>query len=170
MDNNFFSEDSKRNGIISTILKKLADIEKFIRDHQSINHSLKTFVDRTAFTPVVTGTTIAGVGTYTTQAGEYSRVGNIVFFQIALVWTAHTGTGNMTVTGIPITSANNNINAIPTVFFNNITLLAVGNKVQANMAIAGTTINIQEIGSGTFSAVPMDAAGVLRISGFYFVD
>jgi len=38
MNENFFQEDSKRNGLISTILRKINEFDKFIRDHTSVQH------------------------------------------------------------------------------------------------------------------------------------
>lgn len=170
MDNDFFKNDSKRNGMFSTLIRKISDMEKFVRDHQAIAHSLQTFVDRTSFTPAISGSTLAGVGTYSVQLGEYSRVGNIVFFELMLAWSAHTGTGNMTVTGLPISAANNSISPPLSVFWTNLTLLAVGNKLMATVGANSTTITLIEIGSGASSSLPMDAAGQLRLAGFYFVD
>jgi len=47
------------------------------------------------WTPTVIGGASAGTGTYTTQAGKYTIVGNTVFISVYLVWTGHTGTGTM---------------------------------------------------------------------------
>lgn len=57
------------------------------------------------FTPVVTGLTIAGAGTYTTQIGTYRKAGRQVTYEIQLGWSAHTGTGAMSITGLPFTTA-----------------------------------------------------------------
>ena len=40
--NEMFQEDSKRGGLFSTILKKIAEIERFVRDHKSIQHAIDT--------------------------------------------------------------------------------------------------------------------------------
>jgi len=53
------------------------------------------------FTPVIVGTTSAGSGTYTAQAGRFTRIGNVVNLWITIGWSAHTGTGNMRLTGLP---------------------------------------------------------------------
>lgn len=36
--NDMFQEDSKHGGLFSTILKKISEIERFIRDHKSVQH------------------------------------------------------------------------------------------------------------------------------------
>jgi hypothetical protein len=57
------------------------------------------------FTPVVEGTGTAGTGTYTTQSGTYTRIGNRVFVSFKVAWSAHTGVGNLFITGLPVTGA-----------------------------------------------------------------
>lgn len=58
------------------------------------------------FTPTVAGATTAGVGTYTTRTGRYTKIGRMVHFTLGVVWTAHTGTGATEITGLPFTSVN----------------------------------------------------------------
>ena len=55
------------------------------------------------WTPSIIGSTTAGTGTYTTQQGTYTKIGNIVKFQAEIVWTAHTGTGQVQVANYPFT-------------------------------------------------------------------
>ncbi len=55
------------------------------------------------FSPTIIGATTAGTGTYSLQLGRYTRVGRAVYIQIQLAWSAHTGTGNMKVAGLPFT-------------------------------------------------------------------
>lgn len=47
----------------------------------------------TGFVPTLEGSTAAGVGTYTANAGRYFKLGKLYFGFGRLVWTAHTGTG-----------------------------------------------------------------------------
>ena len=56
------------------------------------------------FTPTAIGTTAAGTGTYGYNVGRYTRIGNRVFFELSIFWSAHTGTGNVRLTGLPFTS------------------------------------------------------------------
>ena len=65
-------------------------------------NTLATFIDSTAWTPTIIGTTAPGVGTYVLQVGRYSRIGNIVHLSWSVNWNAHTGTGNMNLGGIPV--------------------------------------------------------------------
>jgi hypothetical protein len=69
-----------------------------------------------SYTPVVTGSTTAGTGTYTIQYGRWRRLGKIVFFRVKLsVDAGHTGTGMIQV-GLPTlaTNAPNNEETIVT--------------------------------------------------------
>lgn len=58
------------------------------------------------WTPVIAGQTTAGVGTYTEQRGSYCIVGNTVTICGLVTWTAHTGTGQLIITGLPVASKN----------------------------------------------------------------
>ncbi len=64
------------------------------------------------FTPVVVGSTTAGVGTYPYQVGRYTRIGNLVSAYIATGWTAHTGTGTARFSTLPFT-VKNTANYVP---------------------------------------------------------
>lgn len=134
----------------------------------NINGTPHSHSVRTAFTPVLEGTATAGTGTYTTQLGEYSVEGDKVSYVIALVWTGHTGTGNLQINNLPFTASNNGMVYPATVNWNNVTLAAVGNKIFAQLNPNTTIISLNEIGSGAASALPMDTAGVLRLSGWYY--
>ena len=57
-----------------------------------------------SWTPVVTGSTSAGTGTYGNQIGLYTKVGRVVHFQCWLQVSAHTGTGVTLINGLPFTS------------------------------------------------------------------
>lgn len=139
-----------------------------IAAHRDHVHATPITVEQSTFTPRIDGTGTAGTGTYTTQVGYYTRIGNTVFIDIELVWTAHTGSGNMTVEGLPVTS-NANVSAVFAVQWSNITLGAAGNKVQGRIATSTTSITLSEVGGGAASALALDTAATLRISGFYFV-
>lgn len=166
------SEDSELN-LMVMVNGTMTKVATFDGNQLTLPFALNLYgadtVDKTAFTPVVIGTTTAGTGTYTTQLGFYARWANMVFIQIFLAWTAHTGTGNMRISGLPITAANNGMNVPLAISWNNITLLAAANKILPEVLPNTTVILLSEIGSGALSALPMDTAGTIKLSGFYFV-
>lgn len=116
------------------------------------------------FTPAVTGTTAAGVGTYSLRAGSYVKIGRLVSFNLLIAWTAHTGTGNLTITGLPFASAGN---APPC----SITTSDLSFAGQVAAYVNGAVISLMQLATNApISAVPMDPTSTeLRISGQFFV-
>jgi hypothetical protein len=57
------------------------------------------------WTPVIRGGTTTGTGTYGDQQGVYTKVGNIVTATFWITWTAHTGTGDFFIYGLPFAAA-----------------------------------------------------------------
>ena len=121
------------------------------------------------FTPTIVGATVAGTGTYSEQNGFYTKVGNRVMVNLALTWSAHTGTGNMRISGLPFNNENTTGNlAIPSLYVSNIALTA-GNTIQAFVNINGTQILLYQVptGGGASVVVPIDTAGTIYVSMQY---
>lgn len=121
------------------------------------------------FTPVVAGSTTAGVGTYTAQSGFYTKIGRMVYFNILVTWSAHTGTGHIKVTGLPFVSngAANNASHLAVAASG----LSFSNNLAANVGQGSSEISFVTYLSGTdgFGTVSMDSSAALRIAGHYFV-
>ena len=122
------------------------------------------------FTPTIAGATTAGTGTYTAQNGAYTRIGRLVTFTIRLIWTNHTGTGNLRVRGLPFTVST--ANSVPP-FTTNATNLALtaGNVIANGQALSSTTEIIlyqTPSGGGAIAEIPMDTAATVWIQGFYY--
>lgn len=135
-----------------------------LNDTEGLNHTTSgnKFYTSGTFTPTIIGSTAAGVGTYTTQEGKYTRIGNRVFFVIRLVWTAHTGTGNMSVAGLPISS----LTETP------VPILATGldatvTDIRGRTQGGGTEIPLLNFDLGNFATIPIEAAGTVFVSGQY---
>ncbi len=126
------------------------------------------------FTPAVIGSTTAGTGTYSQQRGKYTKMGNLVFFKLYLAWSAHTGTGNMRIdiSGIPFTAIAGDLidNSCTIGYITNIALTA-GYVAAALIPPNVTYITMYQApsGGGAITAVPIDTAGEIEISGFIFV-
>jgi hypothetical protein len=58
------------------------------------------------WTILVEGTSTSGSATYTTREGKYTKIGNLVYAKGYVVWTSGTGAGNLQISGLPFTSAN----------------------------------------------------------------
>ena len=133
--------------------------------HTQINDALAD----SSFTPTVSGTTAAGTGTYTTQVGTYTRVSNVVFFSLNVTWTAHTGTGNMRIDGLPV-AAIAGLQCPVSLAISDVTLTA-GNVLGARVPASTTQVSLVQYptGGGALANVPMDTAGTIQLTGFYFV-
>ena len=119
------------------------------------------------FTPTIIGTTTAGAGTYTSQVGRYTKVGNRVFVSIAVTWSAHTGTGNIAIAGLPfVTNATSGVLPVFTVCSS---YLTYAGELVAYAAPSQTQVTLGVNASGApLGVVPMDTAHI-RISGHYEV-
>lgn len=129
--------------------------------------------ERGSFTPAITGTSSAGVGTYSTRWGYYTRIANRVLFTVYFVWTAHTGTGNISITGLPFaTNSSNGIAAFSG--YSDGLALSSASIFMWNIGNNSTTIGITQYSptAGNAAAVPMDSsvAGGLMVTGQYFTN
>jgi hypothetical protein len=118
------------------------------------------------FMPTIVGSTVAGVGTYSTQVGRYTRVGNRIFFDLAIVWSAHTGTGNMSVAGLPLPG----ISGIATSFSIWSSFLSFTGQLVAYGAGASPNITLAVMsGVGAVAPLAMDTNANITVSGCYTV-
>lgn len=124
------------------------------------------------WTPTIIGLTSAGVGTYAAggQQGIYTKIGNIVTVSCWLNWTAHTGTGDMLISGLPF-GASASVNLMPgSVYasgFNAGTsataLFAYPTTSPANLSLRGF------VNAGTRTIPQVQASGQLAITATYRV-
>jgi hypothetical protein len=114
------------------------------------------------FTPTIVGTGGAGVGTYTTQVGQYTKVGRQVTVQIALGWSAHTATGDMFIEGLPFTCSS--VRSAISASSYDMTLAAL-NYLGGRVTASGTSIELLNlvVGGGAWSGVAIDTSVVSLI-------
>lgn len=119
------------------------------------------------FTPTIVGGTSAGVGTYTTQTGTYTKIGNRVCIDLSLNWSAHTGTGTMIVGGLPFTVGA----GIGSMAVGWSTLTYTGTGVSVIPSAGSTQIQLRDTPATTAGRanLNMDTAAVLIIGGSYTV-
>jgi hypothetical protein len=123
------------------------------------------------WTPTVAGSTLAGTATYTTQVGSYTKIGRLVQAQFYVQYSGHTGTGSLTITGLPFTSQNRTSDvAMAAVFSSDLTLTA-NNVLQAYVNQNATTMTVQQVptGGGATTNVAMDAAATIGMNVTYTV-
>ena len=117
------------------------------------------------WTPAIAGTTLAGAGTYSVQVGRYTKIGNKVTAHFNLTWSAHTGTGNMLISGLPFTSANvTNLSPAAVAYANNLTITGISVILVTANATTGT---INSVNNGTAAALAIDTAATLITSITY---
>ena len=126
-------------------------------------------LDVVTFTPVIEGESAAGVGTYTMQVGRTRKRGKTVHFDIAIAWTAHTGSGNLLVGGLPYTAKSlANYFVTCAIMSNNLTF---SGQLCCGIDNAEDFIRVYVQASGTgVAALGIDGSASLWISGSYEVD
>jgi hypothetical protein len=121
------------------------------------------------FTPTVAGTTTAGTASYTTQLGRYTKIGNMVYFNVYLIYSSGNGTGSLKINGLPFTSNStaNNLRPITT-YVDSITLSA-SNFATAYISNNVTSISFSQspVGGGGGAGVSYDGTGEMLLSGQY---
>ena len=121
------------------------------------------------YTPTYTGATTAGATTYATQAGSYTRIGNVVVFTLYVSWTAATGTGTAVIS-LPLTAANvTNQFFAPPLWYAGITYGAgtgVISVIRPNTARAELWTPANNAAS---TAIPVEAVGEMVMTGLYFI-
>lgn len=122
------------------------------------------------FSPLLAGSTTPGSATYTTRTGRYTEQGSIAHIQIAVGWSAHSGTGDLVIADLPFT-VNANNKATFSVSANGL-ILGAGLVLQAVLGASGTAILLKAYDpvTGVQSAVPLAGntnVTELVINGFY---
>jgi hypothetical protein len=125
------------------------------------------------WTPIIVGATTAGTGTYSSQNGRYTKVGNMVTATSYVEWSAHTGTGGMRLGGLPFAtlSATNNLGGVAVGYNHNIALTA--NNVLTAYTLANSTecvVDQYPVGGGASTTVPIDTAGGIVFTVSYLTS
>jgi len=121
------------------------------------------------FTPTIIGLTTAGTGTYGAQNGKYTKIGNVVTFSVDINWTAHTGTGNMAIAGLPFAAAPISFQRYPNSNYNQNISLSANNYMATYVSDNSTRVTLAQLptGGGAPSQVSMDTSGEMFVAGLY---
>jgi hypothetical protein len=122
------------------------------------------------WTPAVIGSTTAGTATYITQNGRYTKIGNIVHFELFVAYTGGTGAGNLRIDGLPFAPSISNATytAVTIGYLNSISLSA--NHTPLFLCASGDSYiyNYQvPSGGGTNIPIPYSGSGSIGLSGTY---
>lgn len=155
--------------VIYNILDLLERVERLEKIESPI-------VTTGSWTPAFTGTGVAGTFTYVNQIGRYTRISNQVVIHASIQISAITvaPTVNMTITGLPIASANvANLNYSLTFgYIDNFNYTNTAFDLTAAVAPNTTVINLYEsFDNAAIAAVPAanftNANCWLMLSGVY---
>jgi hypothetical protein len=121
------------------------------------------------FTPTIVGTTTAGTGTYILQVGRYTKIGNRVHFTLKVTISAHTGTGNMSIGGLPFTSnATAGNQHVCEILSDNLTF--TGSTPQGLIQpSSASVVLLQQVSGAALSATAMDVACTIYATAAYEV-
>lgn len=118
------------------------------------------------FAPIITGSTSAGTGTYSTNNGRFTRNQNIVTFTLQLSWSAHDGTGFLQIDNMPYT-ANSAIFQVMSAVASNITFTG---QLSCLTSLGLARLLPYRIISGSpIAQLNMSTSGTLYISGSYMI-
>ena len=134
--------------------------------------NINLFTPIAFFTPTIFGSTTSGTTTYSVQSGTYSRIGNIVYAQLSIAWTATTGTGDLTLTGFPYNFGGAQPRApVCTAWIENMTwptgvtyFVGVGGDATKNMVFPG-----EQTGAPAAN-LQMQASGIINLSVVYITS
>jgi hypothetical protein len=121
------------------------------------------------FTSTIVGSTTAGIGVYSEQVGRYTKVGRLVTVDITVTWSAHTGTGNMRIGGLPFTSNSTSQASGSIGVLSNIALTAGYVATAYNYPSTALIFLLQYATGGSLIDVPIDTAGSITVSMTYSV-
>jgi hypothetical protein len=132
------------------------------------NETLQSY-DQGTFTPTIFGGSTAGTATYAYQVGEYTRIGNRVYFSTAISYSGHTGTGSLNVGGLPI-AARTRTNMVWSQTVNIQNIAFTGPVLIGTVSSAATSVQCSQIAAtGTTTAIPIAASGFVSVTGSYEV-
>jgi hypothetical protein len=119
------------------------------------------------WTPVVAGSTGAGTCVYVSQTGTWRRIGRQVNVKCYVKWNTHTGTGAVTITGVP--AALTPSSYTPSGLGKVICLTAwAGAELISYLNGTGTVIQITQLSTaGASTVLPIPALGELTIDLTY---
>lgn len=136
------------------------------------NETMTDYLTGASFSPTVSGSTSAGTATYTLQFGIYSQVGNILFVTAEIIWTAHTGTGNLLITNLPF-NARNLANYNPEGIVNTVSIPLPGsaNRTSIGSIQNGTNVVNVEVSQNNAanSPVALSVTGEVHLNIIYLL-
>lgn len=118
------------------------------------------------FTPTVIGATTAGTASYSVQTGRYQQIGNLIHFNISVVWSGHTGTGNLRITQMPKFPV-----GVNPVSFSGFDIAGLANgSVPMGSVDNSRDLKLFKNFGGSTAFVEIQASGSIQVSGTYEIQ
>lgn len=144
----------------------------------TVDNKLFNDYEEGSFTPTVVGSSTAGtIGTYSQQAGQYTKIGNTVTAMIKLKWNGGTGgAGGLLLAGLPYAcnSGGSKFGAYNLSYASDISTVTSGNSTFLKMGGGNITMGLRMFNNGTTNVngltVDWAAQGVLCASVVYYTD
>ena len=139
----------------------------------TVDNNLLDDYEEGTFTPSIRGSSTAGSVSYGARNAKYLKIGNTVWWEIYMTWSAGTGTGNLEIPDFPfaVQSTNPTYPAVTIGYFQNISKSA-DHQVIALQATGTTHVYFYQIPNtgGPNVLLPYDSAGSIIMSGHYTVS
>lgn len=117
------------------------------------------------FTPVIVGSSSAGTGVYTSNSGNFVKIGSAIIFTLEIIVTSHTGTGDMSIVGLPFKALRHSSVSL------HCANLTYSGELQGFIGANTDRINLRTRSSGGASlGIPMDTSFSIFVSGSYQTD
>jgi hypothetical protein len=134
----------------------------------SANPNVLDDYEEGTFVPTISGSTTAGVGTYSVQVGAYTKIGNLVTFSLNINITNHTGTGDLLITDLPFTSTAVANTRFPITL--HATSLTFTGQLVGLILASSNSIRLDTFTSGAAATqVPMDVSFGICAQGSYHI-
>lgn len=147
------------------VYERLAYLEKIVEE---LNRRTFPIYDRGTWAPTYVGGTTAGVTTYTTQQGDYTRIGRIVAAKGRVTWTAATGTGQARISLPFAAAAGVNMETPAMIWTSNVTFGALTPYGLVQQGVQYLTIWTPANNAASV-AIAVEAAGDVIFEAIYFV-
>ena len=118
------------------------------------------------YTPVMTGSSTPGTGTYIVQSAFFTRIGRAVFVQCGIGWSAHTGTGAMYIS-LPYVSSASLQYGMNIIDYANLTVTGTA-CIETRPGFSTAQLLVSPATGGSVTTIPFDSAATVYFSLTYF--
>ena len=119
------------------------------------------------WTPTYFGSSTAGTTTYNNQKGTYVKIGNSVYCECYLDWSAKTGTGDGLVGGLPVVVGAYSIDSRPLFYIGAYSGYSITGTLSGIVVNNGTSILLYVNTNGSLGGSPIQNSALMRFQFWY---